>query len=214
MRAGPPSVHYSSACSGPGRAPWRVLWASKIVQAGPFSRDRVPRRRATQDHRNPTILAFRSADAVSHRPSRSQGLYLVVATVKQQSHTKLFHLCDGHRRCFCVCVCAMFPVVLGNRDERIITTAGQLFGLIGYCASGRLFKPTLARNFNSNHAATVRTSTHLNDCRGTSTIRSCGTKTPALEYLVFVTATVLLCSCVQCSPGHDAIVTTLSRRMV
>ncbi|CAM9225965.1 unnamed protein product, partial [Laminaria digitata] len=39
--AGGPRVHYG-ACLSPGRAPWRVLWASKIARAGPFSRDRFP----------------------------------------------------------------------------------------------------------------------------------------------------------------------------
>ena len=35
--AGGPRAHYG-ATLGPGRAPWRVLWAFKVARAGSFSR--------------------------------------------------------------------------------------------------------------------------------------------------------------------------------
>ena len=54
------------ASFGPGRAPWRVLWALKVARAGKQSRDSIPPRRASQDNGNPTMLYdFGSAAAVS-----------------------------------------------------------------------------------------------------------------------------------------------------
>ena len=43
----------------------------------------------------------------------------VAVNVQQQSHMKLF-LCDRHGRCICVCMCAMFSVDLGSRNEHKI----------------------------------------------------------------------------------------------
>ena len=86
---------------GPGRGPWRVIWASKVAGPGSFSRDRVPHRRAVQDQRNPTISAIRSAAAaaVSHRPSSSQALYFCGKPRYNSSRTSSSCRCDGRRRC-------------------------------------------------------------------------------------------------------------------
>ena len=146
---------------GPVRPPWRVLWASKATRAGSFSRDCVPRRRATQDHGNPIIPVFlRSAAAII--PSlQFTSSPLLAATLQQQLHIKLFPFCNGHRQCFflCVCVCALFPVVLRfTWQER----KHDLKSVPTYCmlrrGAGR-HKSTLPQNFKSNRAATVHTTT-------------------------------------------------------
>ena len=111
---------------------------------------------------------------------------------RYSSRTSSSSLCDGHGRCFCVCVCAMFPVFLGNRSEHTISRPLQS---IGCCVAGR-YKSTFVRNCKRNRAATAHTTTAAAVQRH---YNSSGTKTPALEGLVFATATVLSFLCMQCS---------------
>ena len=66
---------------------------------------------------------------------------------------------------------------------------------IGCCVAGR-YKSTFVRNCKRNRAATAHTTTAAAVQRH---YNSSGTKTPALEGLVFATATVLSFLCMQCS---------------
>ena len=72
--AGAPPIHYAAGL-GPGQAPWRVIWTSKVARADFLARNRVPPRRAEKDHGNPTryscFFYFRSA-AVSALPHHLQ----------------------------------------------------------------------------------------------------------------------------------------------
>ena len=81
---------------GPGRAPWRVLWAFEVAQSGKQSQGRFPSSQSLARQWKSRISAFRlllcgccCIMSVSHHPSRSQALYFVAATAQQQSHIKL-----------------------------------------------------------------------------------------------------------------------------
>ena len=77
--AGGPPVH-QGASLGPGRAPWRALWASQVAKFGKYSRGTFRGAKAEQDNGKPTCQLFYSTVV--------KALYLVAATVQEQSHIK------------------------------------------------------------------------------------------------------------------------------
>ena len=128
-----------------------LITAPKVARAGSFSRDCVPRRRATQDRGNPIILSFRSINiGTSHRPSSSQALPFETAT------GGLVRVCA----CVLSCFLSSYLVLVGNKNEHMlwylgIPRAGQL---IECCAADR-YKPSSPPNFENNRAATLHTAT-------------------------------------------------------
>ena len=107
-----PRVYYGAG-SGPGRAPWRVLWASKVAQAGSFSRDCVPPRSAKAGPWKPQnvtfsflfflfepfVFVFRSgalSEVPQQRSKARQPRY-------NGSRASSFSLCDSNEWCLSVC---------------------------------------------------------------------------------------------------------------
>lgn len=126
---------------GPGRAPWVVLWASKVARAGSFSKNCVPPRQAERTMETQIFqhFSFRSAPP-SRNPFISVFFALLrswcnhtalkisiyfEATMEQQPHFK-FSCGESHKRYFGVCpqtvllrVCAR---VCHRRPSRLLRT--------------------------------------------------------------------------------------------
>ena len=117
---------HCDASLGPGRTPWRVLWAFKVARAGSVSRDCIPRRRAAQDHGNPKISARFALRPLYHTAPPALEFSTLRRPRYNHSRASSVSLCGGHRRCFWVPVCAMILAVLGNRNGHIISRAVQL----------------------------------------------------------------------------------------
>ena len=149
---------------GPGRAPWRVLWAFNVARAGRQSRDCIPPRRDSQDDGTPTLYK----DLCSAVVVRVSCLYHTVPQALRlsawwqpwynSSHTSssspLVTAADG--ACVRVSVCVMFPVDVGNRNEHKSSREMQF---IGCCAVGAGRYNFALGDFKSNRAATVPTTT-------------------------------------------------------
>ena len=114
------------------------------------------------------------------------------------SRTSSSSLCDGHGRCFCVCMFAPCfrsseDIPGTRRNEHVISRAGQL---IGCCAAGRC-----KTHASSEFQKQLRShGTQQNDSSCTTAL--------ALEALALVSATFPMFVHVQCSPGDDSRVTT------
>ena len=188
--AGALPVH-GGARLGPGRAPRRVLWASKVARAGSFSRrlrPSPPEPRRTMEA--PQFRLFALLLLLYHTGPQALKLSTPWRPRYNSICTSSSSLRDGHGRCFCVSVCAMFPVILGHRNEHITPRCDSLYAGQG----GGRHDPTPTRNFERYRAATVHTIWRKH---------SSGTTAPALQAPAFVTATVFSCFCIcsQCSPG-------------
>lgn len=182
-----------------------MLWASKVAQAGYFSRDRVPPSRAWQVHGKPTVSAFFSLllynifitpslefstlwqPPYNNSSRTSKALPLVTATGGAS-----------------LCACAMFPVVpsLGNKNERRISKGGRNC-LIGFslwetmkAAQGEELRNS--HNFLGIPKVTVQSRYTLRIHQQQQQHRcNSSTAAPVLQTLAFVAATVVLCSCVR-----------------
>ena len=116
--------------------------------------------------------------SVSRRPSSSQVLYFVAATVQQQLNIKLFY---GQGRCISlrVRVRPMFAMTTNTSSQERCRDAAK--------GAGR-YKPTLTY-FIGFLKATGQPRLQQQQRYNSSTTA------PALQTLAFATATVLLCSC-------------------
>ena len=112
--AGGPPVHHGASV-GPGRAPWRVLWAIKVakVPTGSLSAELEPTRPVETPKRF-FFFQFRSAAAVyqyllqvQHQPSNALPGILLTQTRYNSSRASSFSPCDRHEPCFCLCVSAI-----------------------------------------------------------------------------------------------------------
>ena len=80
-----------------------MLWAFKVDRAGSFSRDCFRRRRTAQDHVNPQLqllallLLYHTVPPAFKLSTFRQPRY-------SNSRASSSSFCDGHGRCFCVCV--------------------------------------------------------------------------------------------------------------
>ena len=81
------------------------------------------------------------------------GIHFVATAVQQQSHIKLFP-CDGHGRCICVRVRAMFHADQVNRNNKKSQERCQSMLRMGQGVTNPHFLP---RDCNSNRAATATT---------------------------------------------------------
>ena len=96
--------------------------------------------------------------SVSHRPSSSQALYFVAATVQQQSHMKLFLLCWPRTVHLCVRVRAIFPIGTAHILERCkdaAQRAGRYNATINYYFLG-ISKATAQPRYNGNGITAVQ----------------------------------------------------------
>ena len=105
--AGGGREHYCGSV-GPGRAPWRVLRAFKFARElenndGTVFRDAEhPRTMKTKKHTYTPCYCFITPSLqLSKMSALRQPQY-------NSSHTSSSSLCDGHRRCFCVCACVPY----------------------------------------------------------------------------------------------------------
>ena len=103
------TINTRGASSGRARVPRRVLRAFEVKRYVFFSRDCFPRRRAAQDHGNPTKLSYPLC-CCCITPSFQLSSRLVCGT--RQSHPELFlfvtGVTDGASACACV---PRFPLV-------------------------------------------------------------------------------------------------------
>ena len=118
------------------------------------------------------------------------------------SRTSRASLGESLGRCFCVCVCAMIPVALGNRNEYIILKAAQVIA-----GAEDDIKHFLGMCFEKQPC---RHGTHYKDSSGTTAAAPVQPEWYNSTFTLWpVTNTVILCWCMYCSPG-DAIVTIFS----
>ena len=125
---------------GPGRAPWRVLWASKVAASWLFSRGRFPPSHSLAGRREPSnkkagFRMFRAEYDSSHlawspghlrprawSPGRLATWHLGPPCVQQQSRFE--------SRCFCVCTWYTFQddkmEISGKQRVRLIARRGFL----------------------------------------------------------------------------------------
>ena len=96
-------VHHGASL-GPGRAPWRVLWAFKDAKSGKYHGAAFRGARAKQCNEKPTYELFCSTAV--------KAFSFVTATVQQQSYIKFVwtttNVC-GHLHMRVCCACAMIP---------------------------------------------------------------------------------------------------------
>ena len=100
-----PRLYTTALVLGPGRAPWRVLWAFKVANLATSHGDAFRRARAEQDYRKPTCqpLLQRTTIASSFPRSYSYGHYYCVCG-------PLLCMC-GHDVCvYALCVCSVYCV--------------------------------------------------------------------------------------------------------
>lgn len=76
----------------------------------------------------PQFFSFSHLLLQSRRPSSFQVIYFVAATVQQRSHIDLLPLWRPRTVLLFVCVGAVFPVVLRDRNEGVVSRASQFIG--------------------------------------------------------------------------------------
>ena len=91
--------------------PWPVARALRVQSRSSWQANAgfcISSRRASQDNGTPPKIRFLLCCccimSVSHRAPSSQALYLVAATVQQQSHIKPASFYDDRGRCISVCM--------------------------------------------------------------------------------------------------------------
>ena len=113
---------------------------------------------------------------------------------------------DGASVCACVCVCVL--CLLWERTHNLKRTSRE--DLVQECCEGAgrdRHKPTLARDFKSNRAATVTRTAAVQQQYNS------GTTAPALQTLTIVTTMVLFCASHVCSVHQETCIHALNRHI-
>ena len=166
-----------------------MLWAFKAAASWLFLWDRVPRRRAGQDHGNATISAYfcsqPSAAAITPSLKQSSSPLCDNPGTTAVVHQALGFVTATDGACVSVRVCHVSRCPRTNRNEDMISRAGQLIGCC--CAGGQ--NDIHPHFLETSKASALTRYTPQRQQRYNSSATA-----PALKALAFVTATVRLCS--------------------